>query len=70
MRESLRSIARNRGGVDELRKQLADRLADFDTRLAKVTQRIVELDLQLNEDRVRFEETLRDVKLSSALKAS
>jgi hypothetical protein len=66
-RENLRSIQRNRSGVEELRRQLSARLAQLDTRLAELGKRLVELELSLSERRVRFTELLRDVKLAAPL---
>lgn len=66
-RENLRALAKNKSGVESLRQTLSRRLAELDEKLAKVTRRLVELDLGLNENRVRFLEKVRDVKLLEPL---
>lgn len=66
-RANLKSIQRNTTGVEELRRQLADRLIELDTKLAKVNKRLVELELAMNEQRVRFTEAIRDLKLDEPL---
>ncbi|MDQ3264676.1 MAG: hypothetical protein M3Y59_13580, partial [Myxococcota bacterium] len=66
-RENLRSISRNRTGVDDLRRQLSERLAELDAKLAVTQRRLVELELQINEQSVRFTELLREVVLSQPL---
>lgn len=66
-RENLRAIQRNKAEVEALRKQLSDRLISLDSRLAQVNQRLVALELEINENRVRFSETIRDLKLTEPL---
>ena len=46
---------------------IRDRLISLDGRLAQVTQRLVTLELEINETRVRFTETIRDLKLAEPL---
>jgi uncharacterized protein involved in exopolysaccharide biosynthesis len=68
VRESLRSIARNKGGsVEALRKKLTAKLADFEGRLGETSNQLVELDLKANELRVRFDEMVREIKLAEPL---
>jgi len=66
-REGLRSIARHKSGVDDLRRQLTTRLAELDEKLAHTQRRLVELELQINEQQVRFTELLRDLRVSQSL---
>ncbi len=66
-RENLRSISRNKTGVDDLRRQLSERLAELDAKLAVTQRRLVELELQINEQSVRFTELLREAVLTQPL---
>ena len=47
--------------------RLTQRLAKNATRLDEITRRVVELDLQINERRVRFQDLLRGVRISKPL---
>lgn len=66
-RESLKAIARNEKGVEDLRSQLSARLAELDGKLATVSKRLVELELGISERQVRFTETVRDLVLAQPL---
>jgi hypothetical protein len=67
-RENLKSIEKN-PTAGELRKQLTDRLAKAATRLNEITKRLVEVRLSINEQRVRFLETVRGIKMLKPLPA-
>jgi TonB family protein len=64
-RENLRAIQRNPQAAD-LRAQLTARLGRVATQLDQLTRRIVELDTQRSERRVRLTETLRGVDVDTA----
>ena len=53
--------------MDDLRKQLAERLGELDAKLAQTNRRLVELELSINENQVRFQELVRDLKVSEPL---
>ncbi len=59
-RENLRAIQRNPQAAD-LRAQLTARLGRVATELDQITRRVVELDTQIGERRVRLAETVRGI---------
>ena len=65
-RKNLKTLEKNKGAGD-LRDRLTQRLAKNATRLDEITRRVVELDLQINERRVRFQDLLRGVRISKPL---
>ncbi|MFO0653391.1 MAG: AgmX/PglI C-terminal domain-containing protein [Polyangiales bacterium] len=64
-RENLRAIQRNPQAAD-LRAQLTARLGRVATQLDQLTRRIVELDTQMSERRVRLTETVRAIDIDTA----
>jgi hypothetical protein len=69
-REGLRAISRNTKGVEELRQRLAGRLGELEEKLAKIAKRLVELELQINEQRVALQDRLQEIKLADPLPAT
>jgi hypothetical protein len=67
-RENLQAIQRNPQAVD-LRAQLTARLARTATEVDGITRRVVELDTQISERRVRLTETLRGIDLDTTAPA-
>ncbi|HSN15138.1 MAG TPA: DUF4139 domain-containing protein, partial [Anaeromyxobacteraceae bacterium] len=63
-REGLRAISRNTTGVEELRRRLAGRLGELEEKLARIAKRLVELELQVNEQRVALQDALQAIKLA------
>jgi hypothetical protein len=68
-RQNLRAIQRNPQAAD-LRAQLTTRLARVATELDQITRRVVELDTQIGERRVRLAETLRGIDVDTTQPAS
>ncbi|MFO0609670.1 MAG: TonB family protein [Polyangiales bacterium] len=64
-RENLRAIQRNPQAAD-LRARLTARLGRVATDLDQLTRRIVELDTQISERRVRLTETVREVDIDTS----
>jgi hypothetical protein len=63
-RQSLTSIARNKGGsVEELRSRLTAKLTELERKLSGLSTRLVELDLKTNELQVRFQDAVRELKI-------
>jgi hypothetical protein len=69
-REGLRAISRNTKGVEELRQRLAGRLGELEEKLARLAKRLVELELQVNEQRVALQDRLQEIKLAAPLPAT
>jgi hypothetical protein len=67
-RKNLKTLEKNRTAAD-LRNKLTDRLAKNSLRLEEITKRVVELDLRINEQRVRFADDLRAIQLLNPPKA-
>jgi hypothetical protein len=63
-RENLRAIQRN-AQANDLRQQLTARLARSATELDQITRRIVELDTQIGERRVRLAEAVRGIDIDT-----
>jgi hypothetical protein len=63
-RQNLKSLEKNRTAGD-LRAKLTERLAKNSLRLDEITKRVVELDMRINEQRVRFTDAIRSIKLLS-----
>jgi hypothetical protein len=61
-RANLKALEKNTAAAD-LRAKLTARLAEDSTRLDRVQKRTVEVDLSLAEQRVRFTDALRGLKL-------
>ncbi|MBI5528424.1 MAG: DUF4139 domain-containing protein [Deltaproteobacteria bacterium] len=67
-RANLKVLEKNRQ-ADDLKEKLAARLLKWSNRLDEITKKLVELDMLVNEQRVRFTETLKTIKIDAALKA-
>ncbi|HYJ09923.1 MAG TPA: DUF4139 domain-containing protein, partial [Polyangiaceae bacterium] len=65
-RLSLEAIEKNNQAAD-LRAKLTKRLGEITTRLDKITKELVELRLTLGEAKVRFRESIREIKLPGPL---
>jgi hypothetical protein len=61
-RRNLKALEKNKAAGD-LRQKLTDRLAKNSLRLDELTKRLVEVDMKLNEQRVRFTDMIRSIKL-------
>jgi hypothetical protein len=61
-RRNLKALEKNRAAAD-LRDQLTARLAKNSLRLDEITKRLVEVDMRVNEQRVRFSDMIRTIKL-------
>lgn len=68
-RRNLKALEKNKAAAD-LRQRLTDRLAKNALRLDEITKRLVELDMTINEQRVRFTDTIRSIKMLEPLKPS
>ncbi len=67
-RDNLRAIQRNPQAAD-LRTQLTARLGRVATELDQITRRVVELDTQIGERRVRLAETVRGIDVDTSRQA-
>jgi len=65
-RENLKSLQKIASAAD-LRAKLSSRLAADAARLDKVSKRLIELNVSVSENQVRFNEALRSLKLSAPL---
>ena len=63
-RRNLKALEKNRTAGD-LRDKLTERLAKNSLRLDEITKRLVEVDMRVNEQRVRFSDMVRSIKLVS-----
>ena len=63
-RRNLKALEKNRTAAD-LRDQLTTRLAKNSLRLEEITKRLVEVDMRVNEQRVRFTDMIRSIKLTN-----
>jgi hypothetical protein len=63
-RRNLKALEKNRTAAD-LRDQLTARLAKNSLRLEEITKRLVEVDMRVNEQRVRFTDMIRSIKLTN-----
>ncbi|XYI03460.1 hypothetical protein ACMHYB_28295 [Sorangium sp. So ce1128] len=66
LRQNLRAIEKNRT-ADELRRDLTDRLAKASARLDEITKRIIVLEMQINEQQIRFRDLTNGIKLLAPL---
>lgn len=64
-RRNLKAIEKNPTAAD-LREELTRRLTQASRRLDEITKRSIELDMTINEQRVRFEEAVRGIKVATA----
>lgn len=62
-RASLRSIAKAKSGVADLRRTLSARLGELERKNAALTQKLLELELRQSELQVRFGEAVRGLHL-------
>jgi hypothetical protein len=67
-RANLKALEKNASAAD-LRAKLTARLATDATRLDQIGRRVIELDLTINEQRVRFNEAIRAITLREPLPA-
>jgi Domain of unknown function (DUF4139) len=63
-RRNLKTLEKNPAAA-ALRAQLTDRLAKAAVRLNEITKRLVEIQLAMNAQRVRFNEALRTIKVTA-----
>lgn len=66
LRQNLRAIEKNKT-ADELRRDLTDRLAKASARLDEITKRIIVLEMQINEQQIRFRDLTNEIKLLAPL---
>ena len=67
-RQNLKALEKNTAAAD-LRAKLTTRLANDSARLDVISKKLIEIDLRLSENRVRFGEAVRAIKLLSPLPA-
>jgi hypothetical protein len=65
-RDNLRALAKVKT-ADDLRAKLTERLAKAALRLDEITKRMVEVDLTINEQGVRFQDAVRSIKILEPL---
>ncbi len=65
-RNNLKALEKNTAAAD-LRAKLASRLADTSAQLDVVDKKIVETDLKINENQIRFTDAIRAVKMMQPL---
>lgn len=69
-RANLETLAIKKVEAKDLRAQLADKLAELDKELGNISKRLVELEISLNEQRVRFNELVQSLSLERPLGAT
>jgi hypothetical protein len=62
LRRNLRAIEKNKT-AEELRRDLTDRLAKASARLDEITKRLIVLDMQINEQSIRFRDLINGIKM-------
>lgn len=62
LRRNLRAIEKNTT-ADELRKDLTDRLAKASARMDEITKRLIVLEMQVNEQSIRFRDLVNGIKM-------
>jgi len=62
LKDSLRAIEKNAQAGD-LRQKLARKLGDASTRIDQITKRLVEVELGMREQEVRFRDAIEDIKI-------
>src|SRR6185295_2077008 len=67
-RLSLQAIEKNQQAAD-LRLKLTRRLGETTSRLEQITKRLIETKMTINEHDVRFRDSIRELKLLTALPA-
>jgi septal ring factor EnvC (AmiA/AmiB activator) len=63
---SLRAIEKNRL-ADQLRKELTDRLSKASARIDEITKRVIVLEMQRNEQTIRFRDLITPIKMLKPL---
>ncbi|WP_441286309.1 hypothetical protein ACSRUE_28255 [Sorangium sp. KYC3313] len=66
LRQNLRAIEKNKT-ADELRRDLTDRLSKASARLDEITKRVIVLEMQINEQQIRFRDLTNEIKLLAPL---
>jgi hypothetical protein len=66
LRANLRAIEKNKT-ADGLRRDLTDRLAKASARLDEITKRLIVLEMQINEQQIRFRDMTSEIKLLKPL---
>jgi hypothetical protein len=66
LRRNLRAIEKNKT-AEELRKDLTDRLAKAAARLDEITKRVIVLEMQINEQSIRFRDLTTGIKMLKPL---
>ncbi|MCC6558362.1 MAG: DUF4139 domain-containing protein [Polyangiaceae bacterium] len=62
LRANLRAIEKNKTAED-LRRDLTDRLAKASSRLDEITKRLIVLDMQINEQQIRFRDLTNEIRM-------
>jgi hypothetical protein len=68
-RANLKALEKNTAAAD-LRAKLTSRLASDSARLDVLSKNLIEVNLRINENQVRFNEAIRSIKLAEALPAA
>jgi hypothetical protein len=66
LRRNLRAIEKNKT-AEELRRDLTERLAKASARLDEITKRVIVLEMQINEQSIRFRDLLNGIKMLKPL---
>jgi hypothetical protein len=66
LRRNLRAIEKNKT-AEGLRRDLTDRLAKAAARLDEITKRVIVLEMQINEQSIRFRDLINGIKMLKAL---
>lgn len=64
LHSSLKAIEKNAQAAD-LRQKLTKKLGDASTRIDQITKRLVEVELGMREQEVRFRDAIDDIKILS-----
>lgn len=65
-RRNLKAIEKNPAAAD-LQRLLTQRLAEGSRRLDEITKRMIELDMSINEQRVRFQDAVRALRVTAVM---
>ncbi|MCK6591520.1 MAG: hypothetical protein L6Q76_28540, partial [Polyangiaceae bacterium] len=66
LRRNLRAIEKNKT-AEALRKDLTERLAKASARLDEITKRVIVLEMQINEQSIRFRDLINGIKMLTPL---
>jgi len=66
LRANLRAIEKNKT-ADALRRDLTDRLAKASARLDEITKRLIVLEMQINEQQIRFRDLTSEIRMLKPL---